>query len=171
MANIDNARGLAPYSGQVNPRLKKYVNSTTTATGRGDIVALNSSGVVHRIATTTGSDKIVGVAANYVAAGAASTDVWVYDDPDQQFVMQDDGDSATPAQTSVGSTFALIIGAPSSLTGQSIFEIDASATGAAATDPVLVTGFITGPTQVIGKNASTIVTLNRHIYKKGSSGV
>src|SRR6185436_2367509 len=159
MANIDAPRGLAPYQGQGNtPRLKKYVNSTTTATGRGDIVAINSSGVVHRIATTRGSGKIVGVAANCVAAAAASTDVWVYDDPDQQFIMQDDGDSATPSQANVGSTFALIIGAPSSTTGQSIFEIDASATGTAATDPILVQGFVTGPAQSIGKNATTIVT-------------
>lgn len=173
MANTHAARGLYPYQGQGgSPRLKKYKCSTTTATFRGDVVAMNSSGVVHRIATTTGSDKVVGVASNYIPASTTTgNDVWVYDDPDQQFIIQDDGAAATPSQVDVGSTFVLIIGAGNTSTGQSIFELDASSTGVAATDPLLSQGFIEGPHDEIGKYARFIVTLNRHLYKKGSSGV
>lgn len=173
MANTSNARGLAPYQGAGGtPRLKKYKASTTTATYRGDVVALNASGVVHPIATTTGSAKIVGVAANYVAAGGSTNgDVWVWDDPDQQFLITDDGLAATPSQVYVGSTFALIVGAGNTTTFQSNMTLDASSTGVSATQPLLVQGFVTGPTLAIDKYATEIVMLNRHIYKKGSTGV
>lgn len=174
MANTDNARGLTPYNPQGgSPRIRKYKNSATTDTFRGDVVAVNASGVVHRIATTTGSAAIVGVAANFIDASGSTSqqDVWVYDDPNQLFLIQDDGDAATPAQTSVGSTFVLIVTAGSTTTGQSKFELDASATGVTSTDPLLVHGFITGPTLTIGKYANHIVGLNRHLFKKGSAGI
>lgn len=176
MANIDAPRGLTPWNGDgSSPRLRLYKGGTTTSVGRGDVVALASNGRIHRIATTTGSASIVGVAANYVAAPASGvttpTDVWVYDDPHQSFVIQDDGDSATPAQSSVGSTFAMILGAPNTTTGNSIQEIDASATGVATTDPLLVTGFLEGPGFEIGKYAKHIVQLNRHIYRHRSAGI
>lgn len=173
MANADRPRGLTPYGR--DPKLKKYRNSTTTDTFRGDVVALDANGKVHRIATTTGSANIVGVAANFVDASASSSaqDVWVYDDPDQQFLVQDDGTGVTTTivRASVGSTFPFIIGAGNTTTGQSIFEVDGSATGVAATDPVLAQGYLEGPFNEVHANATWIVTLNRHLYKKGSSGI
>jgi hypothetical protein len=139
-------------------------------------VARATNGRVHRIATTTGSARIVGVAANYVNAtsGTGATtaqDVWVYDDPNQLFEIQDDGAAATPARSDLGATFALIVGAGNTTTGQSIFEIDASASGTASTDPILAIDFKVGPTFEVGKNATWIVRLNRHLYRSASAGI
>lgn len=176
MANVDAPRGLAPWNGNGKPpRLRKYLAGTTTSIGRGDVVALATNGRIHRIATTTGSARIVGVAANYNATPASGVttpaEVWVYDDPQQIFVAQDDGDSATPSQAVVGATFAMILGAPNTLTGQSIQEIDASASGTATTDPLIVVGFVTGGGLTIGKYANTLVQLNRHLYDTRSAGI
>jgi hypothetical protein len=177
MANIDAPRGLRPLNGNggSSPRLRKYKAGTTTNIGRGDVVAIASNGRAHRVATTTGSDLIVGVAATYVATPASGVttppDVWVYDDPDQLFVIQDDGAGATPAQASLGATYPLVLGSPNTTTGQSIQELDISAPGAAATDPLLAVDFLTGPAMEIGANANMIVRLNRHLYKTGATGV
>lgn len=176
MANADRPRGLTPYMGAGGtPKMKKYRNSTTTDTFRGDAVALDANGKVHRIATTTGSARILGVAANFVDASASSSaqDVWVYDDPDQQYLIQDDGTgvTTTTVRAAVGSTFPFIIGAGNTTTGQSIFEVDGSATGVTSTDPLLVQGYVEGPLNEVGANATWIVTLNRHLYKKGSAGI
>lgn len=176
MANTDNASGLKPWNGNgVPPRLRVYKGGTTTSIGRGDVVALATNGRVHRVATTTGSATIVGVAANYVAAPASGVttppDVWVYDDPNQDFVIQDDGDGATPSQATVGATFPLILGTPNTVTGSSIQELDISAPGTTSGDPLLATGFIEGPGHEIGKYAKIIVRLNRHLYKTGSAGI
>jgi hypothetical protein len=176
MANIDAPRGFTALQGQGGtPRLKKYRAGTATDIFRGDVVAINSSGILHSIATTTGSAKIVGVAATAVDASASSAnqDVWVWDDPDQQFIGQDDGTGVTTStvRNAVGSTFPFIVAAGNTLTGQSIFEIDGSATGVSSTDPVIVQGYLEGPKNEVGPNATWIFTLNRHIYKKGSVGI
>lgn len=177
MANVDQPNGFRPVQkGNSAPQLRRYLAGTTTSIFRGDVVALATNGRVHRIATTTGSARIIGVAANYVNAtsGTGATtaqEVWVYDDPDQEFIVQDDGAAATPARTAIGSTYALIVGAGNSTTGQSIFEVDASAAGTTSTDPVIVKGFLEGGAYEIGKNSKMIVTLNRHLYKKGSAGI
>ena len=176
MANIDAPRGLTPYMGQGGtPRLKKYLNSTTTDTFRGDAVALATNGRVHRIATTTGSAATIGVAANFVDASDSTSaqDVWVWDDPDQQFLIQDDGTgvTTTTVRASTGATFPYIIGAGSTVTGMSIFEMDGSATGTTSGDPLLAVGYLEGPRNEVHANATRIVTLNRHILKKGSAGI
>lgn len=177
MANVDQANGFRPVQqGNSSPKIKRYLAGTTTSIFRGDVVALATNGRVHRIATTTGSARIIGVAANYVNATSApgsttAQEVWVYDDPNQEFVGQDDGAGITPARTAIGQTFALIIGAGNSTTGQSIFEVDASASGTTSTDAVIVTGVLEGGAYEIGKYMKTIVKLNRHLYKVGSAGI
>jgi hypothetical protein len=178
MANTDNPRGLRPIRGnnEGGPRLTLYKGGTTTSIGRGDVVALATNGRVHRVATTTASGAVIGVAANYVAAPAAGVtatpDVWVYDDPAQLFEIQDDGAGATPAQAIVGATFPLVLGTPNTTTGSSIQELDISAPGTAATDPLHVVGFVEGVNRdASAKYASIIVRLNRHLFMTGSAGI
>lgn len=177
MANLDAPRGLRPVrgTGDSSPRMNVYKAGTTTSIGRGDVVALATNGRIHRVATTTGAATIIGVAATYNATPVAGVtepvDVWVYDDPTQLFEIQDDGAGATPAQSSVGATFPLVLGTPSTTTGQSIQELDISAPGTTSGDPLLLVGFITGPGRDIDKNASCIVRLNRHLFKTGSAGI
>jgi hypothetical protein len=134
---------------------------------------LTADGTVKTITTTTGAATVIGVAQNHIDASAQATsqDVWVYDDPDQEFEVQDDGEGATPSQAVVGSTFALILTTGNTATGLSKHEIDASAVGQSATDAVLVQGFKAGPAWSIGKNAPHIVRLNQHLWKTGSAGI
>lgn len=178
MANTDAPRGLRPISGPGggSPLLIVRPAGTTTSIFRGDVVALATNGRVHRVATTTGSARIVGVAANFVLAtsGVGATtaqDCWIYADPDQLFEIQDDGASATPAESSIGATYPLVIGAGNSTTGKSIFELDISAPGTTSLDPLLAVGFKEGPTYEIGKYATFLVKLNRHLFKSGSAGI
>lgn len=177
MANNDAPVGLCPWNGDNggSPRMRLYKGGTTTSIGQGDVVALATNGRVHRVATTTASTKVVGVAAAYVAAPAAGVttppDVWVYDDPNQLFVIQDDGASGTPAQSSVGATAPLVLGTPNTTTGKSIQELDISNLGVSSIQPLLVVGFLEGPGFEIGKNAKIIVRLNRHLMRAGSLGI
>ena len=177
MANTDQPNGFRPFSPNGSaPQVRKYKAGTTTSICRGDVVAIAANGRVHRIATTTGSAQIVGVAQNAIIVtqgtnGTTAADVWVYDDPHQEFIVQDDGAAATPDAAAVGASYALIIGAWNTTTGQSIFEVDASAAGTVSTDAVIVKGFLEGGSYEIGKNAKMIVALSRHKYKTNVVGI
>ena len=175
MANVHNARGLSPLRGSNggNPRVRKYAANVTTDIFKGDIGQLLASGRVKTIVTTTGNSFVLGVAANRIKHGDSTSpqDIWVYDDPDQEFEITDDGAAATLSASDVGATFALIISTGNTTTGISKHEIDASASGAATTDAVILEGFKTGPSFLVGKYSSAIVRLNRHIWKTGSAGV
>lgn len=175
MANTHNARGFVPIRGYGGnePRLRRYKANVTTDIFRGDLVSLATAGTVFSTVTTTGSATVVGVAANRIKHGDSTTsqDIWVYDDPNQDFELQDDGAAATPSQASVGATAVLIMTTGNTTTGISKQELDASGLGVAATDAVIIEGFKTGPTFTIGKYASHIVRINRHLWKTSSAGI
>ena len=177
MANVDQPNGFRPFSKNgTAPRMTRYLAGTTTSIFRGDVVAIAANGRIHRIATTTGSAQVIGVAANFVNATSApgSTtpqSVWVYDDPHQEFIVQDDGDAATPAYAAVGASYALIVTAGTTTTGQSIMEVDASAAGTVSTDAVIVRGFLEGGAHEIGKYSKMVVALSRHKYKTNTVGI
>lgn len=171
MANADAPYGLRPRYG--NAKTNQYSAGTTTDIFKGDVVSIDTNGHVATILTTTGSATVLGVAANFVDASASSSaqNVWVYDNPHEEFVLQDDGASGTPALDSTGATAPLVITTGNTTSGQSKHELDISGLGTAATDPLVILGFITGPGRVIGKNADIVVKLNRHIRAMGSSGI
>lgn len=160
MANPDIPNGLYPHG--LDLRVRKYVSGGTTDVFKGDIVRMDSDGKVSSITTTTGGTTMIGVAANYKDASAGQTEVWVYDHPDQQFIIQDDGASATPAQTNVGNTAPLVLGSGNTTTGLSAFELDISAAATGTADPLKIMGFLPGPGLSIGKNAKIIVRLQKH---------
>ena len=174
MANTDAPAGLRPLRGNGggSPKLKDYNAGTSTDIFRGDIVAIATNGRIHTIGTATGTVKVIGVAANHIDASDSSSAqiVWVYDDPHQEFVLQDDGDTGTPDAASVGATAEVVITTGNTTTGQSKQELDISALGVAATDPLIIKGFVTGPGRSIADFADIIVQLNQHIYKQASAG-
>ncbi len=171
MANIDRPRGLAPLSPIL--RVRKYKANTTTDIYRGDVVQFAATGKIDSITTTTGANTIIGVAANRVDASASATaqDCWVYDHPSQEFTIQDDGAAGTPAQADIGATAVLVLTTGNSTSGQSKVELDISGLGAAATDPLMLLGFITGGGLEIAKFATYRVSLNRHQYSAASAGI
>ena len=169
MANPDTPFGLTPYGKLISKRLFKATTTTTTIMV-GDLVTLATTGLARRCVTTTGADNVLGVALTSVKANLATQDLWVADDPDQLFMIQDDGASGTPARTNIGNTAPLILGAGNTTTGRSIMELDISAAATGTADPMKIVSFVIGPRYSIGKNARIIVKLQKH-YRVGRTAV
>jgi hypothetical protein len=164
MANRDIPFGFRPY--QEMKRLRKYVAAGTTDIFKGDIVQMKSNGTIRTIVTTTGANTIIGVAASFNDASAGNLESWVYDHPDQLYTCQDDGDSATPAQTNLGNTAPVILTAGNTTTGQGKQELDISAAATGTADPLKIVDFVVGPGRAIGKNATIVVKLQKHLYNE-----
>ena len=97
MANIDSALGFRPVGNGVGgtaPRITEYVRSGTSLIYEGALVVLLESGPAAYNGTTAAhAYNVLGVAAHYCAAG--DTDVLVFDDPEQEFLIQ--GEDAVSA--------------------------------------------------------------------------
>ena len=81
MANLDHPHGLRPvrqlHGGKI-PMHVYWKKGATTAIFEGDLVVLQGADSrVLRLATTSGDDDTIGVAANYVAAASVGVEVGV----------------------------------------------------------------------------------------------
>ena len=99
MANIDWPSGLRPVSNGVGgtaPQMRPYPKLAGIIY-EGDLLYMGEAGVVVYNGTTdANADNIIGVAAHYAATAANTGDgVFVYDDPNQEYICQ----SATDAHT------------------------------------------------------------------------
>ena len=99
MANIDWPSGLRPVSngkGGTAPQMRPYPKLAGIIY-EGDILYSGDGGLaVYNGTTDANADQLVGVAAHYVGTAADTGDgVFVYDDPDQEYVCQCDDDSIT----------------------------------------------------------------------------
>lgn len=126
MANIDWPNGLRAVGNGVAgtaPRLTKYTRSSTGAIGEGAVVWLATTGPA-AAASTTMDPHVLGVVSHFV--GASDTEVYVYDDPEQEFVVQ--GDTAEGTPISVIGAFGNLINATTynATTLQSKVELDVS---------------------------------------------
>ncbi len=122
-ANVDAPFGAIPYEGPA--RLTEYRTDVgAAAIYPGDLVGQMADGAVDTIGSATAS-MILGVAAHYVAAAATST-ILVYDDPDQRFVMQDDGDTTAMTALSEGANALPILTTGNTTSLRSRHEIDSS---------------------------------------------
>lgn len=92
MANIDWPSGLRPVSNGVagtTPRLRPY-NKLAGIIYEGDILYAGEGGVaVYNGTTDANADNLIGVAAHYAGTDAGQ-EVFVYDDPDQEYLVQVD---------------------------------------------------------------------------------
>lgn len=96
MANIDWPAGLRPVNnGKAGtaPRIRKYTRSSTGVIYEGAPVYLAATGP-DTAAQTTMDPAVLGACAAYV--GSSDTEVFVYDDPDQEYEIQGDSAVATP---------------------------------------------------------------------------
>ena len=126
MANIDSPLGLRPVDNGIagsSPRITRYVRSSTGAMGEGALLRLAQTGPETEVATNM-DGQVIGVLAAYV--GAAETEVFVYDDPDQEFLVQGDTEVTTPI--SIIGFYGSLINATAlnTTTLQSKLEIDIS---------------------------------------------
>lgn len=189
MANSDAAFGLkpvrylsgAPYNGACN---RYHMPATdSTAVYIGSLVKLGGTADTRGVATVTAAAAtnavvgvIVGVEATTAGATtyrAASTARYVYvaDDPNLVFEIQEDSDSATCAATDVGLNANLTGTSGSTITGLSNTELDTSSKGTTATLDFQIIGLADRPDNEIGANAKWLVRLNNHQFVDGVTGV
>jgi len=90
----------------------------------------------------------------------------VLDDPNQMFLIQNDG---TSAATDYGKNADIVIGTGSTTTGVSANELDTSSIATTAALNLKVIGLWDVPNNAVGANAVVVVKINEHLY--GSAGV
>lgn len=192
MANADTPRGLwplryrsgAPYNGAAN---LYYIDSgdTSAAVYIGGLVKLAGSADAEGVATVTGnvatSNVVIGVVVGVKAdtrdsltyrANSTSRYVWVADDPNLEFVVQDDA-SATLTADNVGSVADLTgFTSGNAITGLSAIEISATTATTGSSDAdVQIMGLYRTPDNAIGDHADWIVRLRNHAYDGATNGV
>jgi hypothetical protein len=144
MANTANPRGFTPVQPIV--RMREYVKTSNGTIYPGDALALRPDGKVY-VAATSGT-TFIGVAAAYATATQAK--VLVYDDPTQQFYIQDDGVGGTLAQADIGAGFDVVVTAGNATFLKSAQALDTSTKNTAtAARAVVLLGF--HPSDEVGK--------------------
>ena len=96
--------------------------------------------------------------------GAASTDriVWVADDPDLVFEMQEDSVGGAIAETAVSNNIQLVSGTGSTITGYSGWEIDSNTSASTATPQLRLLRLAHRADNEVGNQAKWEVMINFH---------
>lgn len=189
MANADNAFGLKPVrysSGRAyTGAARKYYKSASVILGIGDPVVLSGTaeavtGIPEVTRAAAASGTITGVivgfdvrpnalSQNHMAA-ADTGYVFVCDDPDVVFEIQEDSVGSNLAVTDVGEFCDLAtVGNASTSTGRSSVELDSSNAGTG--DQLRIMGLAQRDDNAIGANAVWEVMINEHTYKAVSTPI
>ena len=192
MANKDAAFGLRPVgklgSDINNAGTSKYIilDGYGTAIYKGDPVLLANDGTiqVQNAATTNNIGVFNGCFyndpttqkptwKNYYPGSITPTvgdiEAYVYDDPNQLFLIQDAG---TLAQTNVGNNadIATYV-AGSTINGQSKVELSSTAAASAATFRIVRICEDPENSDISSANANWVVRYNEHLYYNDNSGI
>ena len=197
MANTDIVRGFK-LVGTLHGRpaqIRRYaiLAADGTATFIGDAVKVGGSSdaggftksVVQAAAADAilgvmvGVDKITGVSdANlnlYQTHRPASVlmNVWVCDDPDAIYEIQEDGVGATIAVGDIGLNADIIVAAGNATSGMSGMEVDIESKLTTATLQVKILGLVDRADNELAANAKLLVKINNHQYgsSTGTAGV
>lgn len=168
MPNIDVAYGFRPWGAILS--IKKFEKDSAAArVFRWDVIEIEADGGV--ISAAAGQTALVGTAAHNSAASTAE-DLMVFDDPDQTFEAQDDGDAATSAQTNAGNMADHLATTGSTTTGISAHEIDISTASTTAAGFLLI-DLVNRPDNAWGVNADIVVSINEHLrgHAVGRAGI
>lgn len=191
MANSSQIRGAVvlghDYSSPTNGRARRYLHPSSdgTAVFLGDFVKSGGSSdatygcptVIQAAAGDTlrgivvGFDQVDGVAIsstnlhrNHCPASTAMY-VYVVDDPNAIFYIQEDAVGATTALVDIGENADIIVGSGNSTTGLSAMQLDSS-THITATAQLRMLGFLADPSNTpASANAKVICTINEHELK------
>jgi hypothetical protein len=191
MANVDKAFGLRPYKGAGWPvqQANKYNISPSSGYGtsiyQGDIVIFNG-GYIETAAVS--SPNIVGVFSHtyYVASdgtptfknyypasttalGSGAIEVYIYDDPNQLFLVQADGASAV---TCIGRNADTDGIGGSTTTGVATRELDSSTIATTLALQLKIVGVVQDDSNgdLTADNANLIVLINEHYMRGGVAG-
>ena len=191
MANVDKAFGLRPYKGAGWPvqQANKYNISPSSGYGtsiyQGDIVIF-SGGYIETAAAS--SANIVGVfshtyyvatdgtptfknyyPASTTALGSGAIEVYIYDDPNQLFLVQADGASAV---TCIGRNADTDGIGGSTTTGVATRELDSSTINTTLALQLKIVGVVQDDSNgdLTANNANLIVLINEHYMRGGVAG-
>lgn len=158
----DEPRGLIPCGRILS--IHDYDGSTAARIVPGDLVAMRADG--RAIVATAGSTQLLGVAASYKSA--TYTTVAVYDDPDQQFFIQDDGSGATVLTSTHKGLSGDVIATTSNLTMlKSQHELDRDTALATTAAQLRILDIVSAT----GANSLLRVVINEHAWSKKTTGV
>ena len=192
MANSDNATGLtlarqqgsSAHGGNIN----RYVALAATGTDIfvGGLVkpagTADADGVMDVTGNVATGDAVLGVVvgiepvtADSLVYREASTLRYIYvaDDPNALFEVQEDSVGAAMAVTAVGNTADLAsFTSGRDASGKSLIEIDSSTATASGdgTEDVLIVGLVQRADNEIGDNAKWLVRLNNHFFVDAQAG-
>lgn len=185
-------RGGSPWNGKAHTY---YIpSSDTNAYAVGDPVTFAGSGsaggVADVVLATAGTDNPVlgaivgtrGVTYGGVLADPASLDttiipatktkgyyVLVADDPDLEFLIQEDGVGGTIAVTGLGNNYNLVSGSNNGYV--SGWMLDSSSVAITATLQLQLLRLWQAPDNELGSYAKWVVRINRHAWSAGIAGV
>lgn len=179
MANVDWPSGLRPVSngkGGTAPQMRPYPK-VAGIIYEGDILYADEGGLkVYNGTTDAQADNLVGVAAHYCATAADTGDaVFVYDDPDQEYICQCDDASISNTTNLVDSLLRhapVVYATGNTTTLQSKLEIDASGITSVWTldTPLLVVRKWNAEDNALGANLKLVVKIDNknHIVTNDS---
>jgi hypothetical protein len=185
MPNVNAPAGLRPVrhrnGAAYNGAATRYFvpASDSTALFIGDPVIIAGSADADGVATVTRATAAGGAftlgpvvsvepetrdSLTYRAASTARY-VWVADDPDLVFEIQEDAVGGALAAADVGLNADLVAGTGSTITGLSAFQLDTSTKATTATLQLRIIGFVQRIDNEIGANAKVLVTINLHTLR------
>jgi hypothetical protein len=183
MANTSAPRGLvpvrhrsgAPYNGAANLYFVPATDGTALFIGDPVIVAgsADTSGIpTIGIATAAGGAYVSGVVVGFVPdptnlelknrTASTARYVFVCDDPDVIFEIQEDAVGGALAAVDVGLNADLIAGTGSTTTGQSGWQLDTSTKATTNTLQLRIVRFVQRSDNDISANAKVEVAINLH---------
>lgn len=188
MANADKAFGLRPLgnlSGTGSQKQYGYeiADNQSGAIFQGDLVTLKDGYILqfdpasHTAAVgvfngcfytdpTTGKPTFKNFYPGSVNITQGKITADVLDDPNQMFLIQNDGTSAV---TDYGKNADIVVGTGSTTTGVSANELSTSTIATTAALNLKIIGLWDVPNNAVGANAVVVVKINEHLY--GSAGV
>ena len=188
MANVDKAFGLRPLgnlsaSGSQKQFGYEIADNQAGAIFQGDLVTVYDGYLVqfdpsahtaavgvfngcNYIDPTTGKPTFSNYYPGSVNITQGKIVADVMDDPNQLFIIQNDG---TSAAANYGKNADVVVGTGSTTTGVSAMELDTSSIANTAALNLKIVGLWDVPNNAVGANAVVVVKINEHLY--GSAGV
>jgi hypothetical protein len=188
MANVDKAFGLRPLGNlSATGSQKQYgyeiADNQSGAIYQGDLVTLKDGYILqfnpashtaavgvfngcNYIDPTTGKPTWKNYYPGSVNITQGKITADVLDDPNQLFIIQNDG---TSAASNYGKNADVVVGSGNATTGTSGMELDTSTIATTAALNLKIIGLYNVPGNSVGDNAVVVVKINEHLY--GSAGV
>ena len=181
MANTIGAFGLMPL-GKILSKNQYGIVAGATAIYLGDPVKRETTGTATGLATVTiataaaFTGSVIAIfdstglpVSRYPGDSTSGYTCIVADDPNQEFIVREDSDSADVAQANLGLNANLVAGTGNSTTGRSGWQLDSDSVNTTATLMVNIMRLYQIPGNTMGEdNAVYVVKANNHQRAAGT---